>query len=200
MSGYPKVLQDLIEALSFLPGIGRRSAERIALYILEEKKERVDMLVSLIQSVKDEIRPCRLCNNFSTEDICSICQDEKRDRSLVCVVEYPKDIMAIEKTGAYRGLYYVLLGAISPLKGKGVDSLDIDNLRKRAEEGELKEVIIATDSDAEGEITATFIRDSLKQYNLKISRIGIGIPLGSQIEYADSATLEKALAGRIPLT
>ncbi|MCD6134646.1 MAG: recombination protein RecR [Candidatus Omnitrophica bacterium] len=200
MSGYPKVLQDLIEALSFLPGIGRRSAERIALYILEEKKERVDMLVNLIQSVKDEIRPCRLCNNFSTEDICSICQDEKRDRSLVCVVEYPKDIMAIEKTGAYRGLYYVLLGAISPLKGKGVDSLDIDNLRKRAEEGELKEVIIATDSDAEGEITATFIRDSLKQYNLKISRIGIGIPLGSQIEYADSATLEKALAGRIPLT
>ena len=200
MSGYPKVLQDLIEALSFLPGIGRRSAERIALYILEEDKERVDALSHLIQSVKEQIKPCRLCNNFSTEDICSICQDGKRDRSLVCVVEYPKDIMAIEKTGAYRGLYYVLLGSISPLKGKGVDSLDIDNLRKRAEEGELKEVIIATDSDAEGEITATFIRDSLKRYNLKISRIGIGIPLGSQIEYADAATLEKALAGRVSLT
>ena len=197
---YPKILEDLIDALSLLPGIGRRSAERIALYFLEERKEKVGFLADLIRRVKEEIKPCRICNNFSTDDICAICKDEKRDRSLVCVVEYPKDIMAIEKTGAYRGLYYVLLGSISPLKGKGVDALDIENLRQRAQKGELKEVIIATDSDAEGEITATFIRDSLKQYNLKISRIGIGIPLGSQIEYADSATLEKALSGRISLT
>jgi len=196
MSAYPEVLEHLIEALSFLPGIGRRSAERIALYILESSPDKVKMLSSLIAEAKEKIKPCRICNNFSTGGLCPVCSSSKRDNSLVCIVEYPKDVLAFEKTGQFHGVYYVLLGAIVPLEGKGTDSLDLGKLINRIKSGEIKEIVIATDSDSEGETTAVFLKEVLSKFEVKISRIGIGLPLGAQIEYTDSATLGKALQER----
>ncbi len=196
MSAYPEVLEHLIEALSFLPGIGRRSAERIALHILESSPDKVKMLSSLIAEAKEKIKPCRVCSNFSTDGLCPICGSSKRDKSLVCIVEYPKDVLAFEKTGRFHGVYYVLLGAIAPLEGKGTDSLDLGKLINRIKSGEVKEVIIATDSDSEGETTAVFLKEILSKFEVKVSRIGIGLPLGAQIEYTDSATLGKALQER----
>lgn len=200
MGSYPQVLEQLIEALSFLPGIGRRSAERIALYILEANPQKVKSLSSLITSVKDSIKPCGLCNNFSTEEICPICKNPQRDKSLVCIVEYPKDVLALEKTAAFKGVYFVLLGPIAPLEGRGTESIDLGKLVNRINKGEVKEVVIATDSDSEGESTATFLKDILSKFNIKICRIGIGLPLGAQIEYVDAATLGKALQERKILT
>jgi len=193
-------LERLIEALSFLPGIGRRSAERIALYILEAHPDKVKNLPSLISQVREKIKPCNICNNFSTDDVCSVCRNPQRDKSLVCIVEYPKDVLALEKTAVYKGVYYVLLGSISPLEGRGPGSIDLGRLINRINRGEIKEVIIATDSDADGEATAVFLKDILSKFNIKVSRIGIGLPIGSQIEYTDSATLGKALQERKSLT
>ncbi len=199
MGAYPQILEDLIEVLSFLPGIGRRSAERIALYILESPPDKVRKLSNLISEVRERIRPCSICHNFSIEEVCSICKNPSRDKSLVCIVEYPKDVLALEKTGAFKGVYYVLLGSVSPIEGRGPESIDLGKLINRINKGEVKEIIIATDSDSEGEATAVFLRDVLSKFNIKLSRIGIGLPLGSQIEYTDSATLSKALQERKPL-
>lgn len=196
MATYPSILEDLIESLSFLPGIGRRSAERIALYILESPLEKTKKLSNLILQVREKIKPCPICHNFSTEGICSICSNPSRDKSLVCIVEYPKDVLALEKTGVYKGVYYVLLGSISPIEGRGPDSIDLGKLINRVNKKEVKEIIIATDSDAEGEATAVFLKEALSKFEVKISRIGLGLPLGSQIEYTDSATLAKALQER----
>ncbi|RKY34883.1 MAG: recombination protein RecR [Candidatus Duberdicusella sinuisediminis] len=196
MSSYPQILEDLIASLSYLPGIGRRSAERIALYILEADLDKVKKLSELILGVREKIKPCSVCHNFSTGELCSICKNPSRDKSLVCVVEYPKDVLALEKAGVFKGVYYVLLGSISPIEGRGPESIDLSRLINRINKGEVKEVIIATDSDAEGEATAVFLRDVLSKFNIRLSRIGIGLPLGSQIEYADSATLGKALQER----
>ena len=193
---YPEILQKLIDELSGLPGIGRRSAERIALYLLDGAADKTGRLGDLILQIQDQIKPCNICNNFSTDENCSVCTDLSRDSSLVCIVEYPKDVIALEKTGVYRGIYYVLLGSIAPLEGKGPDSLNLSKLIKRIKEGKVKEVIIATDSDSEGQATAMFLKKALSGYNIKISRIGIGIPLGAQIEFADVATLGKAMQER----
>lgn len=200
MGVYPDILEDLIEALSRLPGIGKRSAERIAFYILEAPVDRVKNLSHLISKAKDKIKPCGICNNFSTEEVCSICKNTRRDKSLVCIVEYPKDVLALEKAAVFKGVYYVLLGSIAPLEGRGTESLDLRKLINRINKGQIKEVIIATDSDAEGETTAVFLKDILSKHNIKISRIGIGLPIGAQIEYTDSATLGKALNERKSLT
>ncbi|MFC1515000.1 recombination mediator RecR [Candidatus Omnitrophota bacterium] len=200
MGAYPEVLEQLIEALGYLPGIGRRSAERIALYILEAPVDKAKNLVQFITEAKEKIKPCTVCNNFSTEDTCPICNNLQRDTSVVCVVEYPKDVMALEKTASYRGIYYVLLGSIAPLEGRGPETIDLRKLINRIQDGQIKEVIIATDSDNEGETTAVFLKDILRKYGIKVSRIGIGLPLGSQIEFADSATLSKALEERKTLT
>ncbi len=145
------------------------------------------------------IKPCSMCNNFSTKDVCSICSDPKREKDVVCVVEEPKDIMAIERTMHYRGLYYVLLGSISPIEGINGEDLNLRKLVNRVERGEVKEVIISTDPDNDGELTVQYLIQQLSPYKVKIYRIAIGIPLGTQIEYIDSATLGKALLERKPI-
>ncbi len=199
MSSFPKELEELIEHLSRFPGVGKRSAERIAFYILKMSDKETQELGRRISQVHSHIKPCQLCNNFSTHDICPLCANSKRDRDIVCVVEEPKDILAIEKTSQYKGLYYVLLGSISPLEGFGPDSLSIRKLINRVAKGEIKEVIISTDADNEGELTAQFLIEKLSPYKVKIYRIGIGVPQGAQIEYIDSSTLGRALLERKPI-
>jgi len=200
MSSFPKVLEDLIERLSKFPGIGRRSAERLSFYILKMHTKNVKDLATNITEASKLIKPCKLCNNFSTNQVCSICANPKRDKELICIVEEPKDILAIEKTSKYNGLYYCLLGAISPLEGMGPEDLNIGKLVNRLEKGEIKEVIISTDPDNDGELTAQFLIEKISKYRVKIYRIGIGIPLGTQIEYIDSSTLGKALLERKPVS
>lgn len=196
MSGFPHQIEDLITHLAKFPGVGRRSAERIAFHILKMGKTEARTLAQRILEVHNHIKPCKLCNNFSTQQICSICANPKRDKEIICIVEEPKDILAIEKTSQYNGLYYVLLGAISPLEGIGPHDLSIRKLLNRLERGEIKEVIISTDADSEGELTAQFLINKISPYRVKIYRIAIGIPLGTQIEYIDSATLGKAISER----
>lgn len=162
----------------------------------KDKQELVDAIIE----VGTQIKPCKLCNNLSAQDICAICSDPKRDKEIICVVEESKDILAIEKTGQYRGLYYVLLGAIAPLEGIGAENINVGKLLTRLEKGGVKEVIISTDADNEGELTAQFIIEKISKYQIKIYRIGIGIPLGTQIEYIDSSTLGKALMERKPVS
>jgi len=196
MSSFPKELEGLIEELARFPGVGRRSAERIAFYLLKMGDEEVDTLAKKIVEVHKNIRPCKFCNNFSIKEVCSICSNPKRRRDIICIVEEPKDVIAIEKTSQYDGLYYVLLGAISPLEGVGPENLNIKKLLDRFRSGEIKEVIISTDPDNEGELTAQFIIEKISPFGVKIYRIGIGIPFGTQIEYIDSATLGRAISER----
>jgi len=193
MGSFSKVFNELVKSLSKLPGIGRRSAERIVFHILKMNDNEVKDLAHQLEQIHKHIKPCKLCNNFSTKDICSICTDPKRDKSIICVVEEPKDIMAIEKTAHFRGLYYVLLGSISPIEGMNPEDLNIQKLINRAAKGDIKEIIVSTDPDNDGELTAQYLIQQLSPYKVKIYRIAIGIPLGTQIEYIDSATLSKAL-------
>ncbi|MDD5194212.1 MAG: recombination mediator RecR [Candidatus Omnitrophica bacterium] len=197
---FPKIFNDLIESLSRFPGVGRRSAERMAFYILKIPPKEVEELARRIEEVQKFIKPCSLCNNFSTEEICSLCASPKREKDVICVVEEPKDILAIEKTGQYDGLYYCLLGSISPMEGIDGEDLNIHKLVKRVASGEIKEIIISTDPDNDGELTAQFLIQKLSVYKVKIYRLAIGIPLGTQIEYIDSATLGKALMDRKPVS
>jgi len=196
MSGYAKSLERLIAVFTKLPGIGQKSAERLAMHILKSPKEDAVALSEAIIKVKETIGFCKNCYNLSEGEVCHICGDPQRDRTTILVVEEPKDILAIEKTGVYRGLYHVLLGAISPLDGIGPDELKIKDLLRRVKAEKIKEVIIATDADTEGETTALYISQLLKNQGVKASRIAYGLPVGSHLEYADQATLARALEGR----
>jgi recombination protein RecR len=196
---FPKVLNDLIHSLSCFPGVGRRSAERIAFYILKMSPQEVNDLAKRIEDVHNYIKPCKLCNNFSTHEICSICSSPKREKDVICIVEEPKDILAIEKTAHYNGLYYCLLGAVSPLEGINGEDLNLQKLIHRIESRQINEVIISTDPDNDGELTAQFLIQKLSPFKIKIYRIAIGIPLGTQIEYIDSAMLGKALLDKKPV-
>ncbi len=196
MSSFSKIFNELVKNFSCFPGIGRRSAERMVFHVLKMRPEDIENLAHKMEEIHKHIKPCRICNNFSTKDICSICSSPKREKDVVCVVEEPKDIMAIEKTSRYNGLYYCLLGSISPMEGIGGENLNLRKLINRIESGETKEVIISTDPDNDGELTAQFLIQRLSSYKVKIYRIAIGIPLGTQIEYIDSATLGKALMER----
>lgn len=193
---YPKIIENLIEKLTKLPGIGRRSAERIVFWLLENPREDVLGLSEDIIHLKDKLTFCRICNNLSETEICMICSDTGRSDDIICVVESPKDVLAIEKTGQYHGSYHVLLGVVSPAEGKGPEELRLNQLVKRVQEQNIKEVILATDADTEGETTALFIIDRLKDFKGKISRIGVGIPMGSAVEYADLSTLGMSLNSR----
>jgi len=193
---YPKIIENLIEKLTKLPGIGRRSAERIVFWLLENPREDVLGLSEDIIRLKDKLTFCRICNNLSETEICMICSDTGRSDDIICVVESPKDVLAIEKTGQYHGSYHVLLGVVSPAEGKGPEELRLNQLVKRVQEQNIKEVILATDADTEGETTALFIIDRLKDFKGKISRIGVGIPMGSAVEYADLSTLGMSLNSR----
>jgi recombination protein RecR len=193
MSSFPKIFNELVNSFSSFPGVGRRSAERMAFHILKMTPQEVKKLSTQIEEFYRHIKPCRLCNNFSTQEVCSICSDSKREKEKICIVEEPKDILAIEKTSQYKGVYYVLLGSISPLEGINGEDLNLRKLINRLERKEIKEVIIATDPDNEGELTAQFLIEKISPYKVKIYRIAIGVPLGTQIEYIDSATLGKAI-------
>ncbi|MFA6379193.1 MAG: recombination mediator RecR [Candidatus Omnitrophota bacterium] len=193
---YPKLIENLIEKLTKLPGIGRRSAERIVFWLLDHPKEDVLGLCEDISKLKENLSFCRICNNFSETEICMICSDAKRRDDMICVVENPKDVLAIERTGQYDGGYHVLLGSISPAEGKGPEEIRINQLVNRVRAQNIREVILATDEDTEGETTALFIVDRLKEFKVKISRIGVGIPMGSAVEYADLSTLGMSLNSR----
>jgi len=193
---FSNIFNELVRSFSRFPGVGRRSAERMVFHILKMNREQVKELSGKMEEIHNHIKPCKMCNNFSTKDVCSICSSFKRDKDVICVVEEPKDIMAIEKTSRYNGLYYCLLGSISPMEGLGGEDLDLRKLINRIEKGEIKEITISTDPDNDGELTAQFLIQKLSRYKVKIYRIAIGIPLGTQIEYIDSATLGKALLER----
>ncbi|MBN3041149.1 MAG: recombination protein RecR [Candidatus Omnitrophica bacterium] len=194
--GFSKIFHDLVKNFSKFPGIGKRSAERMVFHLLKMKPEEVRGLAHNIEEIHNHIKPCKFCNNFSTKDVCSICEDPKREKDVICIVEEPKDIMAIEKTSRYRGLYYCLLGSISLVEGIDIENLNLRKLINRIEQGKIKEVIISTDPDNDGELTAQYLIQELSRYPIKLYRIAIGIPLGTQIEYIDSATLGQAMAER----
>ncbi len=193
---YAKPFLRLLDALEKLPGVGPRSAERIAFYLLRTSREEGRELSQAVTDVKDRLRFCQVCFNLSEAERCQVCQDASRDPAVLCIVEEPKDVLAIEKTGAFHGLYHVLLGAIAPLDGLGPELLKIDELMQRLSDGVVQEVIIATDADKDGEVTAAYLSKLIRPRGLRVTRIASGIPVGSHLEYADQATLTRALEGR----
>lgn len=193
---YTGSIEKLIESLIRLPGIGRRSAERIVAYVLNASKDEIRLLSESISKVKENVKLCKICNNLSEEELCRVCQDTRRSRDIVCIVEKPSDVTAVEKTGDFHGVYHVLMGSISPLEGKGPSDLKIESLMQRIKQDNIKEVIIATDADTEGETTAIYLAQLIKPSGVKLSRIGLGLPVGSNLEYADSTTISKALESR----
>jgi recombination protein RecR len=192
----PKTLTRLIDDLARLPSIGKKTAERLAFYIMRSPEEYARKLVRDIEDVKDTITFCAECNNLSEEKLCDICSDPKRERSLLCVVEDPNDIIAIEKMGQFHGRYFCLMGALSPLNSVGPEDLRIDKLLEVIKKDKIKEVVLATDSDEEGNTTALYLSRVLKTLGVNITRIAFGLPVGSNIEYADQATLLRAFEGR----
>lgn len=188
-------VERLIGELSRLPGIGRKTAQRLTFWILKMKKQDAERLAKTILEVKEKVIRCSICSNITETDPCHVCSDPKRDRSIICVVEEANDILALEKSGAYRGLYHVLQGVLSPLDGVGPDQLRFKELVSRLKD-DIKEVIIATNPNVEGEATAVYISRLIKPSNIKVTRIARGLPIGSDIEYADQNTLSKALQGR----
>jgi recombination protein RecR len=188
-----------IEELSKLPGIGKKTAQRLALHILKSDKESVDSFVKAIEELKTKLRFCICCYNLSVEDLCEICKNQKRDKSIICIVEDVNDVLAIEKTNEYNGLYHVLGGVLSPLSGIGADSLKIKELIKRFETEEIREIILALNPDTEGEATTLYLAKLVKPFGVKVSRIARGLPIGGDIEFADEATIGRAVIGRIEL-
>ena len=189
-------LERLIERLRKLPGVGAKSAQRLAFHILRGSKDEAQALAAAILDVKDTIRLCSICFNITDIDPCLVCTDEGRDRSGICVIEEPHNLLAIEKSGQFHGLYHVLHGSLSPLRGIGPDDLKIGALLERLRDGSVKEVILATNPNVEGEATATYLSRLLKPLGLKVTRIAMGLPIGSELEYADEVTVGKALEGR----
>lgn len=196
MSGFPVSMKLLIEEFAKMPGIGPKSAQRLAFHILRASKNDADALARAISKVKESVRFCKICNNLSDEEICDICKSKSRNRSLLCVVEEPNDIIAIERAKEYNGIYHVLLGSLSPLDGIGPADLKIKELLERVKKEKFKEIIIATDFNTEGEATALYLMKQLKDSGARITRVAYGIPVGSDIEYADQATILKAFEGR----
>ena len=197
MSGmYEGAIQDLIDALGRLPGIGPKSAQRIAFHILQADAEIATALVDSIRTVKERVKFCVECGNVSEEDQCRICRDPRRDNTLICVVEESKDVIAIERTREFRGKYHVLGGAISPIDGIGPEQLRIRELMARLADPGIVEVILATDPNLEGEATATYLSRMIKPLVIKVSRLASGLPVGGDLEYADEVTLGRAFEGR----
>ena len=197
MSGmYEGALQDLVDALGRLPGIGPKSAQRIAFHILQSESEVAASLVDAIRTVKERVKFCTECGNVSEEPLCQICRDPRRETTSICVVEESKDVIAIERTREFRGKYHVLGGAISPIDGIGPDQLRIRELMVRLADSAVIEVILATDPNLEGEATSTYLARLLKPLGLKVSRLASGLPVGGDLEYADEVTLGRAFEGR----
>ncbi|MFQ5451873.1 MAG: recombination mediator RecR [Nitrospinaceae bacterium] len=192
----PAAVSELIEELKKLPGIGQKTAERLSFFLMRGPRDRALQLAEAIQNVKEKIILCSQCHGITEKDPCEICQDTSRDASQICVVEEPHDVYVIESVGQYKGIYHVLMGVISPLDGVGPSELTIESLKEKVETGRVSEVILATNPDMEGESTAVYIAKVLKPFNVKVTRIARGLPVGSDIEYADTVTLLKSLEGR----
>jgi recombination protein RecR len=193
---YEESLSRLIQEFKKMPSIGMKTAQRLAFYILRISESEASKLAEAIIEIKKRIKNCSICGNITESEVCSICRNPERNRQIICVVEEPKDILVLEKTTVFKGLYHVLMGAISPLDGIGPDDLRIKDLLERLKDSQVKEVIIATDPNTEGEATATYLAHIIKPMGVKISRIARGLPMGMDIEYADEGTLSKALEGR----
>jgi len=196
MSFYAGPVARLIEEFEKLPGIGHKTAQRLAFYVMSMSPERVDSLANAIRDAKEKIKHCSVCCNLTDVDPCGICSNQSRDPSVICVVEDPRDVVAMEKTREFKGLYHVLHGVISPMEGIGPDDIKIKELLSRISKGDVKEVILATNPNIEGEATAMYISKLLKPLGIKTTRIAHGIPVGGDLEYADEVTLAKALEGR----
>ena len=193
---YDGIVQDLIDELGRLPGIGPKSAQRIAFHILQTPSFDVSRLSQVLAEVREKVRFCGLCGNVSEQDRCSICRDPRRNQTLICVVEDAKDVAAIERTREFRGLYHVLGGAISPIAGVGPDDLRIAQLMQRLADGTVQEVILATNPNLEGEATATYLSRLLTSLQITVTRLASGLPVGGDLEYADEVTLGRAFEGR----
>jgi recombination protein RecR len=196
MAAYAKPIDHLIDALTRLPGIGKKTASRLAFHILRSSSSEAQELARAILDVKEKIHLCSICFNLTDEDPCRICQDERRAGGILCVVEGPNDLIAIENTGGFNGRYHVLHGAISPLEGIGPDHLKMKELLERLRKEKISEVILANNPTVEGGATALYLVDLIKPLGIKVTRIAYGIPMGSEIEYSDGMTLSKALEGR----
>lgn len=193
---YDGIVQELIDEFGQLPGIGPKSAQRIAFFILQTQSFDVSRLSELLRDVRDKVRFCEICGNVTEEERCYICRDARRDGTVICVVEEPKDVVAVERTRQFRGVYHVLGGAISPIDGIGPDDLSIPQLMKRLNTGEVQEVILATDPNLEGEATATYLSRLLVAIEVPVSRLASGLPVGGDLEFADEVTLGRAFEGR----
>ena len=193
---YEGAVQDLIDELGRLPGIGPKSAQRIAFHLLAAEPADVGRLAAALQRVKDEVKFCKICGNVAEAEECRICRDTRRDLAVICVVEEPKDVVAIERTREFRGRYHVLGGAISPIEGIGPDDLRVRELLLRLQDGTVTELILATDPNLEGEATATYLARLRKPMGLRVTRLASGLPVGGDLEYADEITLGRAFEGR----
>ena len=193
---YEGIIQDLIDELGRLPGVGPKSAQRIAFHIIQSDRVDVTRLAEVLKTVKERVKFCSICGNISEEELCKICRDPRRDKTSICVVEESKDVLAIEKTREFKGTYHVLGGAISPIDGVGPENLRIKELMSRLAETTIGEIIIATDPNLEGEATATYLTRLIKPLGIKVSRLASGRPVGGDLEYADEITLGRAFEGR----
>lgn len=193
---YPPEMQSLVDELVKLPGLGPRSAQRILYHLLKRDTAGVQSLIQAIREFKAKIRFCLACGNLTNQDLCRVCRDPRRDRSIVCVVEEPKDVVALEATGAYRGVYHVLMGKIVPLEGIGAEDIRARELVVRLKSSPVREVILATGSDVEGETTSLYLARLIRPLKVKITRLATGIPVGSALDFVDPGTLVKAIEGR----
>jgi recombination protein RecR len=189
-------VEKLVDELTRLPGVGRKSAQRLAFHLLKVSRDEALSLAEAIRSIKEDVRSCSVCGNFTEADPCLMCRDARRPRDVLCVVEQPMDVLAVEASGGFRGQYHVLRGALNPLEGIGPDDLRARELVERVRTGEIREIILATNPNPPGEATAHFLADLLKPFPVRVSRIARGIPVGGDLEYADQATLARAFEGR----
>ena len=196
MTHYPSSIVKLIKNLSRLPGIGEKTAERLAMHILRSSTKEAEQLSLSIREIKEKVRLCSVCYALSDTDVCNICSDPTRNNSILCVVEQPADMVAIEKSGSYTGMYHVLQGVLSPMDGIGPENIRIRELISRIAEGEVKEVVLATSTNVEGEATAAYIAERLESYGINITRIASGVPMGGDLKYVDMVTLKRAMEGR----
>ncbi len=193
---FSPLVEQMVESLRCLPGVGRKTAQRMALHLLEREREAGLALAEALREAMEGVGHCRQCRNFSEQDLCPICANPKRDEATICVVESPADVVAVEQSGSYRGLYFVLMGHLSPIDGIGPEEIGLDLLQERVKAGGIDELILATNPTVEGEATAYYLTDLVRNEAVRISRIAHGVPLGGELEYVDGSTLAHALSGR----
>lgn len=196
MSHYPRSIINLIRSIAKLPGIGEKTAERLAMHILRSPRKEAERLSNAIMEAKDKVRLCKRCYGLSDDEVCEICKDPARDASLLCVVEQPADMVAMEKSGAFRGRYHILSGVLSPMNGVGPEDIRMGELIAKIKDGQIKEVVLATSTTVEGEATASYVAERMESYPVRVTRIASGVPIGGDLKYVDQVTLKKAMETR----